>query len=394
MSNEEFLIKATIDASVKTPRIDLVLKQLSQMMGAIKWELISTAPQPSGQDDLANAFKKLKAEIKADSSYAWSWHSNIAMPIHDAGIDRLSANRAAARVMRHVFDVDATTSVEWKCSGLDAAPSPAAVETLISADDLRAFNRFCDTCEDSGSGGYDVPKEDMQRLARIGLVRWCGGSRYETTEFGDVIRNRQSKPAAVEADGMRFRHLEKYNLLGGWTREAIDRDIAIHNALGIDGKPAAVEPDTCLPKITKLDDQSLLIADGKKQWLIKDDQLYVGGRVKPIPRDAIEHDKPAVESGTKEHAHEWRDTQSYSGNYKFQVCDRCGDKRPLCAVESGGDGFGYVDVVGLGYDGWINLFFGEYPVGLIPPNVAAEIKKHVSKYTPAPIAAQQPEGDE
>lgn len=59
----------------------------------------------------------------------------------------------------------------------------------ITADELAAFNRFCDTCEDCDAGGYDVPKSKMQRLARIGLVRWCGGSRYETTEFGDSIRS-------------------------------------------------------------------------------------------------------------------------------------------------------------------------------------------------------------
>lgn len=63
----------------------------------------------------------------------------------------------------------------------------------ITAEEMAAFSRFCDTCEDCDAGGYDVPKSKMQRLARIGLVRWCGSSRYETTEFGDAIRNDKAK---------------------------------------------------------------------------------------------------------------------------------------------------------------------------------------------------------
>lgn len=42
--------------------------------------------------------------------------------------------------------------------------------------------RFHETCEDSQP--YDVSKEGMKSLARIGLVRALGFSRYELTDVG------------------------------------------------------------------------------------------------------------------------------------------------------------------------------------------------------------------
>ena len=65
---------------------------------------------------------------------------------------------------------------------------PSPTQPAISVVELAAFHRFCDCCEDFDSGGYDVAKDMMSRLARIGLVRSCGFGRYESTEFGDVVR--------------------------------------------------------------------------------------------------------------------------------------------------------------------------------------------------------------
>lgn len=62
------------------------------------------------------------------------------------------------------------------------------VPVAISADEMAAFHRFCDTCEDSEAGGYDVPKKAMMRLAAIGLIRHCGFGIYESTAFGDAVR--------------------------------------------------------------------------------------------------------------------------------------------------------------------------------------------------------------
>ena len=76
---------------------------------------------------------------------------------------------------------------------LDALAEFIALSALkaqwsITTDEMAAFDRFCECAEDFDSGGHDVPKEMMKRLAIIGLVRSCGFGRYETTLFGDGIR--------------------------------------------------------------------------------------------------------------------------------------------------------------------------------------------------------------
>lgn len=62
-------------------------------------------------------------------------------------------------------------------------------EKLLFPDELTAFHRFCDCCEDSEAGGHDVPQPMMQRLAATGLVRHFGRGYYKTTRFGDSVRS-------------------------------------------------------------------------------------------------------------------------------------------------------------------------------------------------------------
>lgn len=107
-------------------------------------------------------------------------------------IDMAKGGKVVVFAEPHSDDLTPSATV----TPLYAAPRGADASPKITADEMAAFNRFCDTCEDCDAGGYDVPKSKMQRLARIGLVRWCGGSRYETTEFGDSIRD-----AAISGQG-------------------------------------------------------------------------------------------------------------------------------------------------------------------------------------------------
>lgn len=59
------------------------------------------------------------------------------------------------------------------------------VFALLDVYELAALRRFNETCEDSEA--YDLPKETMQRLAKIGAVQRKSGSYYEITEFGMYI---------------------------------------------------------------------------------------------------------------------------------------------------------------------------------------------------------------
>jgi hypothetical protein len=65
----------------------------------------------------------------------------------------------------------------------EAWPAPAE---KIPADELRAFHRFCECCEDGE--GYDVDATMMRALWKKGLLRHLGFGRYETSTYGNHIR--------------------------------------------------------------------------------------------------------------------------------------------------------------------------------------------------------------
>jgi len=60
-----------------------------------------------------------------------------------------------------------------------------SVPIILTEQQERDVLRFCDTCEDGQ--GYDVPKDRMKSLARIGLIRTTGFSRYEITDAGNAV---------------------------------------------------------------------------------------------------------------------------------------------------------------------------------------------------------------
>lgn len=68
--------------------------------------------------------------------------------------------------------------------------------SLLSADELAALMRFCETCEDSQP--YDVPSSMMQRLSQIGVVRHLSRGIYSITEFGVSVIEARTAPAQPE----------------------------------------------------------------------------------------------------------------------------------------------------------------------------------------------------
>jgi hypothetical protein len=65
----------------------------------------------------------------------------------------------------------------------------SAFAALMTPEESKAFDRFCECCEDFDAQGHDVPAPMMQRLQLIGLVTHIGWGRYETTDFGDIVRD-------------------------------------------------------------------------------------------------------------------------------------------------------------------------------------------------------------
>ncbi len=56
--------------------------------------------------EISQALDVLSNAMKNDSDYAWSWHCNVAMNVYDEGVDHVTANKAAARLMQGMFGVD------------------------------------------------------------------------------------------------------------------------------------------------------------------------------------------------------------------------------------------------------------------------------------------------
>lgn len=55
----------------------------------------------------------------------------------------------------------------------------------FNADDLKAFLRFCETCEDGQE--YDVPLDRMERLADLGVIQQLGRRRFQVSWSGNIL---------------------------------------------------------------------------------------------------------------------------------------------------------------------------------------------------------------
>lgn len=63
---------------------------------------------------IAGAFALLQADIQKSTSYAWSWHCNLAMAVVDAGGSHELGNKASASFLQRTFSVDVTRMREYR----------------------------------------------------------------------------------------------------------------------------------------------------------------------------------------------------------------------------------------------------------------------------------------
>lgn len=61
-----------------------------------------------------SAFQQLTDCVQADEGYAWAIHCNLSVPMQDEGVDHVTANKAAARIMYNFFSVDTSKFKEYK----------------------------------------------------------------------------------------------------------------------------------------------------------------------------------------------------------------------------------------------------------------------------------------
>ena len=71
------------------------------------------------------------------------------------------------------------------------------ISRFLLPDDLAALKRFAECCEDSDSGGHDVPKDRMARLREIGVVESKGFGRHQITTFGGYVLDLENDESPV-----------------------------------------------------------------------------------------------------------------------------------------------------------------------------------------------------
>lgn len=79
------------------------------------------------------------------------------------------------KLVAHAMRIDTSVSEAW----------PVPTEQ-IAPEELAAFHRFCECCEDGE--GYDVDAPMMRTLWKKGLLRHLGFGRYETSTYGNTVR--------------------------------------------------------------------------------------------------------------------------------------------------------------------------------------------------------------
>jgi len=98
--------------------------------------------------------------------------------------------------------LDIAVAVNQRISKYIAGNKPALM--LLNEEELAALYRFQETCEDSDSGGYDVDKDMMKRLAAIGVIESKGFGRYQFTEFGDFVVKRAAQLGGSQGEGRSY----------------------------------------------------------------------------------------------------------------------------------------------------------------------------------------------
>ncbi|AQZ99360.1 hypothetical protein B5M06_14975 [Comamonas kerstersii] len=100
--------------------------------------MLAASTYPAESVSAQQAMEALKAAMKADPEYAWSWHCAICAGAHDEGLETGAANRAAARVMNMAFDCDTTKNANFHAAHLAAThPTPQGLDADMfwDADD-------------------------------------------------------------------------------------------------------------------------------------------------------------------------------------------------------------------------------------------------------------------
>ena len=83
---------------------------------------------------VTGAVQTLIEALKADPEYAWAWHCNIAMAAFDEGLSHYAANKAAARFLSWLAQIDMTTHPDFPKAPEQSAAAEVSDEVLDQID--------------------------------------------------------------------------------------------------------------------------------------------------------------------------------------------------------------------------------------------------------------------
>lgn len=111
----------------------------------------------------------LKAALKADGDYAWTWLCNLACIGIDSGGTHENSNRRAAQFMKNAFDIDVTQCENWKQFELQWSESVQGEEEAQPTIDewMQAY----DAAVESGQSRISREEAEKRYEAKYGRNR-------------------------------------------------------------------------------------------------------------------------------------------------------------------------------------------------------------------------------
>lgn len=161
---------------------DRMTQQLAEerrlRLEAVAQQAAALLPQGEGLPALAMAI--LAKAMKEDPDYAWTWHCNLAMPIHDSMSDtqpqrHALANIAAARIMAHVFDVNTMSTYETDLKRehltTSAQTTEPAAKVVVTNEMVERFLSWPLPADFSPDGGISFQRESSYDHPEFGRTK-------------------------------------------------------------------------------------------------------------------------------------------------------------------------------------------------------------------------------
>jgi hypothetical protein len=181
---------------IKTPQYESLADMIEAVYMA-KWNELKITPML--------AMKALKSSM-TDAEYAWSWHCNFAMPIADGtGCSHAAANEVAARLMKHIFNVDTTVGVLAK--RYTDCTMPRLTGTVAHADRELKLAGFGVSDSDDAWFSKAVYDNVMQLVQTLASQHHTGWSVHQILNIFDRVARYKLLTPLTGEDG-------EWNLLG------------------------------------------------------------------------------------------------------------------------------------------------------------------------------------